>query len=418
MSRTRREAPPVEISRTTGGTTIIVKENHSVPIVSVALYLRGGAMAEVEGRQGITTLMQRMLMKGTATRSNEDIADALEFVGATMAPFTGKDVFGATLNVLSKHLPAALEVFADCLTRPALPEAHLEQERSVLISDIEKRRDDSLSLCLELCERELFQGHSYRFPVSGDIDSLRGLTAEDLRAWHHRFYRADMMSIAIVGDVEAARARDLVAAALGGLPKGEGLVSPVEGLGSIHAPREVLETREKRQSAVALGFRGPACGHADFAAFDVLDHVLSGMGSRLFLELRDKQGLGYVVNSTFDARAQAGAFKLYLGTSEDRRARARAALEEQVVRLREEAVGDEEMERTRRYMLGLHEIALQRNSAQASRLAFYEIMGLGWRFVDDYAARVEAVQSADVLRVAQTYLDPARRVVAEVASRG
>lgn len=414
--RVAREATPVEVLRAPNGVTFILKENHATPIISLALYTRGGFTAEDEARQGITGFMQRLLMKGTAKRDADTIADELESLGASMSPFTGKDVFGASLSSLSRHFPAALKVFTDCLLRPSMHAESATRERQIIISDIEKRKDDPLSYCLERCERILFEGHPYRFPISGCAESLSAVTAGDLRAWHARCYRADRVVAALVGDFESSRAREQLLEAFAALPASTETLPvplpprPFDGL------REIRETRDKRQAAVALGFHGPPFPHPDYPAFDVLEHVLSGMGARLFIELRDRQGLGYVVSASFDSRLDVGGFKLYIATSEDRRERARHGLLEQLRLLRDDGVGDEEMARTRQYMLGLNEIALQRNGAQASRLAYYEIMGPGWRLLDEYPRLIAGVQGSDVQRVAQRYLDLQRHAVAEIAA--
>jgi zinc protease len=416
MMTLQREGSPIDVHRAPSGATFIIKENHSTPIVSLALYVRGGVRAEDGSNAGITNFMQRMLMKGTERRSAEEIAGELEFLGASMAPFTGKDVFGATLTSLSKHFPQALGIFADCLHRPVFPESEAANERRVIISDIDKRRDDTLSHCLELCERALFEGHPYRFPITGQKESLEGLGTAALAAWHARFHAPSQMVVALVGDVEAGPAREMLEATFGVSGGATTPLPPYPPLAPLDRVRSVSDVRDKRQVAVALGFHGPAFGHDEYHGFDVLDHVLSGMGSRLFIELRDRQGLGYVVNCHFDSRHDVGAFKIYIGTSEERRERAREAMIEQLVRLREEPVGAEELERTQQYMLGLYEIALQRNGAQASRLAYYEIMGPGWRLLDEYAQRVRSVTSDDILRIARTWLDPARCAVSQITS--
>lgn len=414
--RTLRDAPPVEMIEASSGLRMIFKENHSTPIVSLVAYVRGGVFAECERHQGITAFMQRVLMKGTSGRDAEAVAVELESLGASMSPFTGKDVFGASLTTLARHFPKALDVFADCLLRPAMPAEAVSRECRLIVSDLERRKDDSLSYCLERCEEVLFEGHPYRFPISGRAASLGNITPEDLCAWHAELYRSDRMVLALVGDFETARAHALLLDAFGGLPPA---ARPLPSYGScprLDGLREIAETRDKRQVAVALGFHAPPFGHADYPAFDVLDHLLSGMGSRLFIELRDKQGLGYVVSSHFDSRVDVGSFKVYLATSEERRERARQALLEQLARLREEPIDDEEMARTREYMRGLHEIALQRNGAQASRLAWYEAMGAGWRQMDNYPALVEQVSVSDVGRVARTYLDPERHAVSQIVA--
>lgn len=410
-----RETHPVEVFQAPNGVTIIVKENHSTPLVSLAMYMRGGVRAENEENQGITNFTQRTIMKGTQTRNAEQIASGLEFLGAQMSPFTGKDVFGATLTALSKHFAEALVIYADCILRALMSSDEVDKERHIIITDIEKKKDDTLSYCLELCERALFEGHPYRFPIAGREDTLRLLGPDALKDWHRLFYRADSMVIALVGDLPASHAKDMLAEVFADLPPGKNSRLPTDAREErLCTVRELVEVSDKRQVAVALGFHGPAFGDPDYYAFDVLDHVLSGMGSRLFIELRDKQGLGYMVNCHFDSRRDVGAFKIYIGTSEDRRERSRQAMLEELDRLRRQPVSADELERTQQYMLGLHEIALQRNGAQASRLAYYEIMGPGWRLLDEYPQRILSVTSEDVQNAARRYLDVEHYAIAQV----
>lgn len=394
----------LQVFHAPNGMTIIVKENHSTPIVSMAAYFRGGVRAEDPDVNGITAFSRRLLMKGTTTRSAEDVASELEFLGASMSPFTGKDVCGAGLSCLSKHFSRALEVYADCHLHPVFDSEAVERERRNILTDIEKKKDDTLSYCLELCEGILYQSHPYRLPVAGSEESVRNISRHGLESWHRRLCASDQMVVALVGDVEAGQACELISRAFSELPaRGEPfpVVSPE---GALDGVKEVVARRDKRQVAVALGFQAPAFGSEDFPAFDVLEHVLSGMGSRLFIELRDKLGLAYVVNCSYDARLDNGAFRIYIGTSEERRERSREAMLRELDRLRQRRVSRNEVARTRRYMIGLYEIALQRNGAQASRLAFYEIMGAGYRLLRDYPKRIRKVTADDVLRVAERYL--------------
>jgi len=398
------------------GLTIIVKENHSTPIVSLATYFRGGLRAESEDNQGISHLSQRLLMKGTRFRTAEETASELEFVGASMAPFTGKDVFGSTLTSLSKHFAPALQIYADCLLNPVFRPDEVHKERANILAEIAKKKDDSLSWCLELCESSLYKKHPYRFPIQGREETLARLGSEDLAAWHHRFFSPDQMVVAVVGDMPARLARDLVLEAFEDFHPRNGKLPRTPREPAIKRVRSVEDRRDRRQVAVALGYHAPALGDDDYYAFDVLDHVLSGMGSRLFIELRDKQGLAYVVNCHFEGRRDMGSFKIYIGTSEDRRDRSRQAMLEELQKLKDRPVTRTELQRTKRYMLGMYEISLQRNGAQASRLAFYEIMGLGHRLLDEVPRHIRAVTSQQVIEAARRWLPDEGYALAQVLS--
>lgn len=412
------DAAAVEEAHLPNGLTLILKENHSTPIVAFTAYVRGGSAAEDGTNRGIANYVQRMLMKGTPSRTAERTALDLEFLGSRMSPFTGKDVSGATMSCLSRHFEPALAVFADCLLCAAMPEIEVDRERHVIVQEIRQKRDDPLAYCLELCEGALFQQHPYAFAISGAEDVVGRLTAPALREWHARFNRPEQMAIAVVGDFHAARAREMLSAAFGGIASSDGRVWGTDAPAPLQAITERVEICEKRQAAIALGFQAPPFGVDDFYAFDVLEHVLSGMGSRLFIELRDKQGLGYIVNCQYDARRLAGGFKIYMSTSEDRCDRARQSMLVQLVRLRDEAVSDEELARTKQYMMGLFEIAMQRHAAQASRLAYYAIMGLSWRLLDEYPRRIQRVTSEEVMSAARRYIDLDAYAVAQIVPHG
>ena len=412
------EQQPVEVFRAPNGLTLLVKENHATPVVSVTACLRGGLRDEDETNHGVTHFMQRMLVNGTHRRSAEDIASDLEFLGTSMAPFTGKDVFGASMTCLARHFPAALDIFADCLLHPTMPHDECAKECQIILTDIERRRDDTLGHCLELCERAMFEGHPYRLSVAGSEHTLSSIDDRSLQEWHARFYRPDQMVVALVGDVAASHAQELLFEAFGAMERQTSSPSPARPCAAPTAVRELTEMRDKRQVAVSLGFHGPAVGDDASYAFDVLNHVLSGMGSRLFIELRDRLGLGYLVNCHFESRLDAGAFKIYIGTSEERRERAHLAMLEELARLREQPVSQEELVRTRAYMLGLFELALQRTSVQASRLAYYQVMGRGHALLEEYPRRITDVSARDVLEVARRHLDVERYAIAQVIAAG
>ena len=416
MAATRRSTDRecLHVFHSPRGMTVIVKENHSTPLVSMAAYLQGGVRAEDVASNGVTAFSRRLLMKGTQSRSAEDVALELEFLGASMSPFTGKDVCGATLSCLSKHFAKALEVFADCHLAPVFTAEAVERERRNILTDIEKKKDDTLSYCLELCEGALHGAHPYGLSVTGSEESVRGLEQRDLEAWHRRLCSQSRMVVAVVGDVRAAPSSELIMQAFAGLPELGGVLPDSIPVTPLAGVREVVVRREKRQVAVALGYHAPALGSADFAAFDVLEHVLSGMGSRLFVELRDKQGLAYVVNCSYDARKDGGAFRIYIGTSEERREQSREAMIRELGRLCQQRVSREELARTKRYLLGLREISLQRNGAQASRLAYYECMGRGYQLLREYPKMIRGVRAEDVQAVAERYLATDAYALAQV----
>jgi zinc protease len=400
------------------GTRFIIKENHSTPIISLYAEFLGGVRMERAHLSGITNLMQRLLLKGTQNRSAEEIANQLEFLGTTIFPFTGKDIFGMSMSILSRHFSKGLEIFTDCMLNPIFDENEVEKEKCNILLEIEKKKDDNLGYCFEMCEGLLFRRHPYRLPLLGLENTVQRLTRQDLVAWHRRYYNPERMVVSMVGDIKARDAYRLLQNAFGGFRTKRAPLFLPHREPPLVSPRSRLKKREKRQVVISLGFFAPPLLSDEMYVFDVLNHVLAGMGSRLFIELRDKKGLAYVVSSSYDPRLDSGVFRAYIGTSLEQKDGAVEALLEELRKIRDRRVPDEELSRTKRYMLGLNEISLQRNSSQASRYAYYELTGLGYEALHRYAQRIKKVTAKQLQEVARRYIDVDNYALALVIPKG
>jgi len=168
----------------------------------------------------------------------------------------------------------------------------------------------------------------------------------------------------------------------------------------------LVEELEKEQTHIFLGFLGPRVADRDYYPFKVLDALLSGMGGRLWDYLREKRGLGYAVDSWLDSGVDPGAFAVYIATSPDQEEVAIEGILEELRRLKEEGVTDQELAKGKSYLIGSHDIRLQRNSSQVSSYLESEIFGgLGYQAVDIFAREVEAVSKDDIVRVVGKYFD-------------
>lgn len=387
-----------------GGLRVVVAENHSSPITSVAVYCLGGACHERRETAGISWFAQRMLLKGTRSRSAEELADEFEFLGARYAPFASKDMVGATMSVLSRNFGPALERLSECLLEPAFPVDELEKERRIVLAEIRRRQDDSFAQAMELAEAALYRRHPYRLPVTGTEASLARLGRDQLARWHDRLYSPDRMVVAVVGDLRTAEMRDRVLEAFSGLDRPRPPLRAPEPEEPPTRPRVRTRRRDKKHVALALSFMGPAFPSEDYFALDVLSQVLGGMGGRLFMEVRDRRGLGYAVGASLEPRRYRAHFSVHVGTSREARPAALEAILGELARVREEPVAPEELSRTRKHLLGLFEIALQRKAVQAGRMAFYELLGAGHGLLERYPQVVRSVTPEAMLEAARRHL--------------
>jgi zinc protease len=240
------------------------------------------------------------------------------------------------------------------------------------------------------------------------------LTAEQLRVHHHRFYDPSRMVLAIIGDVNGSEVLERARTLFGGAGEGPGPLPEVPREEPPAERRRVHRTLARAQAHVVLGFQGLTLFDPDRHALDVLSTVLSGMGGRLFTELRDKRSMAYSVTSMAVEGIDPGYFAVYIGTSPDKREAAEAGMEVELRRVLDERVSAAELERAKAHLVGTHEIGLQRNAARAALLALDGAYGLGLDNFEHYDERIQAVTAEDVQRVARRIIQLDRAVSAVV----
>jgi zinc protease len=399
------EESTVEKIELDSGITLLLKENHSVPIVAVSVLVPGGVKYETARNNGISNLMQEVLLRGTERRSGSELADELALLGADLYARVGHDFIGYDLNIVSEDLENGMEILADVIMNPAFDDEEIERERQEVLAKLKTKRNWLHGYSQELCDRAVYGEHPYGLPVEGNEDAVARLTQKDLRAWHKKFYLANNLVISVVGDIDRQNVRAMVEETFAPLRSGKIPKLQLAEIALPDAPREVGEELDKHQTHLVVGMPGPGVPDPDYYPFQVLNDVLSGMGSRLFMNLRDAKGLAYTVYSYLSARAQGGAFKVYIGTSPEREEEAIAGILDELRAVRDDGVTDEEFKRAKDHLIGQRDVQLQRNATQARLYASAEIMGTGFDAVDRYQERIADVTMEDVARVAGKYID-------------
>jgi zinc protease len=343
-------------------------------------------------------------VKGTERRTAQQIAEDAELLGGSVGVSAGTESFGWMLSVPARHTAAALDLLADVVQRPTMPEDCFETERDVALSEVATVRDDMYRYPMRLATQAAFPGHPYGVPASGTEESLRTIGAGDLREWHRARVRDGAPVIAVVGDVDADEiaalaARDFALLRAGDTPAVPAPRWPAE-------PVRAVESREKAQTAIALLFPGPRRTdlEARFVA-DMIAGVASGLGGRFFEELRDRQSLAYTVQAFSSERSLAGMFVSYIATSPEQEERARRGLLDEFARLREAPVTDEELTRAKTYAIGTHAIAQQSGAAVLGDMIDAWLFGRGLRELDEFDALVRRVTPAMMQAFARRHFD-------------
>lgn len=397
------------------GATLLVLEDDSVPLVSVRAAAKGGLLAETEQDNGVTHLTGEVIVRGTERYSAEQIIQETDAMAGGIMGISGRNSLGLRGDFLTDSWERGFELFSSCLLEPVFPEDELEKERKNQLEDIAARKDSLSSLAFEAFARSMFGPHPYHMPTLGTERSVQGLTRDAVLSTYRTQLRPDQLTVSVVGAVDVASTIRMVTERIGqAKPHVDAKALPEVSAATPHtAPLTERVPRDKAQAHLVLGFLGVAMDDPRRPSIEVLSSVLGGQSGRLFLELRDRQSLAYSVGAFSLEGLAPGYFAVYIGTSPDKLETAEAGIRAELAKVLEGGITAKELARARRYLVGAHEIGLQRASARCSTMALNEAYGLGYDEHAKYADRIEAVTADSVQQVAREiiHLDNAVRAI-------
>ncbi|MBM4338847.1 MAG: insulinase family protein [Deltaproteobacteria bacterium] len=398
---------PSRASKTTlsNGMRLIVKENRNNPIVSVQVSMLAGVRYEEEATNGINQFMAVMITKGTEKQTNLEIAKKVERMAGSLSGFSGYNSFGLSFTFLSQHFDEALALLGEVMRQPSFDSDEMEKRRRPILASIRRQEDDLSRTVFRLFRKALYEKHPYRMDSIGTLDSVQRITQKDLKDYYRRIAVPENMVFTVVGDVDINQAVQAVQKEFGKLSKGNFVHPEVVQEPPLQNTRKSEVFKEKEQAHFVLGFLGPTLQSMDRYAIEVMDAALSGMGGRLFYELRDKESLAYALAFIGNVNLDPGYICVYMGTHPDKLDKAIESVLRELKKVKEEGLTLDEVERAKRYLIGNFEIGLQTNGAQASRMSTDELYDLGFNYYEKYPDEIKKVSKEDVHRVAKGYFN-------------
>lgn len=418
-SRTRREKSPVSAGRKdpthrfvlANGIRVLCRTRTTVPMVTALAVCQGGTRLEAKGKSGLSLLSTRVLLKGTASYTSDEIVGTIERLGGTIESFSGFDITGVYANILRDHLDEALVVFRDVVRRPRFAPDKVEQEKKRLLEELAKRHDHPVYYSIDHLFSRMFGNHPYAHPFIGDESQLRSLNAADCEEQHRRSFEPGNTVVVFVGDIDAARAREAAEKMFGDLAPGRLSPLALEPCDEPAYPGFHELKREKLHQAVGLvGFLAPPMLTGEAESLRVLDGLMTGLGGRLFVELRDKRSLGYMTGSAFMPLKERSIFYGYANPKPEGLQEAVDVILAELDRVTREPVTDRELARSKEWLIGTQAMKLQRNLAQAIDYGYYEALGYGYETVDRMAGMIQDVTTEDIRRAAAAVFDPNKAV--------
>ncbi|HET9334262.1 MAG TPA: pitrilysin family protein [Gemmatimonadota bacterium] len=385
------------------GTIVLTRPLEANDIVVARAFVPMGPLYESDEEAGISSVVQGVLTRGTQQRSASEIQDALADLGAEIDASTGSDLGNVSMRATSGTWERVLDLFVETLTAPAFDPREVETEVEQTLGALEAREDQLMARATDLF-RDLFYGlHPYRKRVLGFRETVSAFDRERVAAAARRFYRPFPPILVAVGRFDTDVLLGRLDEAFGRTP----LVPPPPRPAAPSPGSGARRLELDREAAYLLhGFPAPSWKDADYPAARVLDAILGGsMSSRLFIELREKQALGYQVSSIYNDQLDGSFLAGYIVTDPARSDQAAAGLAVQFRRAVEEPVSEAEIVAARRYLRGAYLIGAETNAAQAMRLGRHEAYGLGQDFGDRWLAAIEAVTPEAIQALARRWFD-------------
>src|ERR1035441_6379652 len=311
MSQPVRDIEKAELPN---GLVIVTEKMPHVRSVSVGIWLGTGSRGESPERNGIAHFIEHMVFKGTKKRTAEEIAQSVDSVGGMLDAFTAKEMTCFNAKVLDEHLPVAFDVLSDLVLHPRFDDADIAKEKQVVLEEIKMDEDNPEYLIHEMFTQKFWHGHPLGLPILGTPETVPQFSSTAVRECFASWYAPNNTVITAAGNLEHARLVDLAAREFGGVSRGA--AETVRTPPKTHAGIEHRNKKELEQLHLVIGVPSYPLAHERRYAASLLNIILGGgMSSRLFQNIRERQGLAYAIGSDLSPYTDAGVLSVYAGTS-------------------------------------------------------------------------------------------------------
>lgn len=412
--------PPFEEKTLANGLRVVVIEQHETPSLSLQLLVPGGKVHTPAGKAGLADATAALIREGTATRSSQQIAQTIDSVGGALNAAATLESAFVTVRATSDQLDLGLDLLSDVVLRPSFPAEELERWRSQTLSGLQIQQSDPDYIANAAFERLVTAGHPYGLPAAGSPESVKGLTRDDLVAFHKRQYVPNDSILAIVGDVKAADAFARAERFFGAWPKGEAPKIPaMPAMPAAEGKRQIVivDKPDAVQTQIRVGEPGLAYRDPDHFAAQVYDAVVgSSSNSRLYEEVRRKRGLSYGAFSQFRLPTEPGWFLASTFTKTESTAEALGLVLEVLEGMGKTPVPAAELEARKTYLTGAFPLEIETPDGIAAKVLEALKFGYGREHLESYRDKLGAVTAEQLKDFSARRLHPDRMLIVLVGN--
>jgi predicted Zn-dependent peptidase len=394
----RREVLP-------NGLTILSEEMEHIRSISIGIWIKTGSREEDPRWNGISHFIEHMVFKGTENRSAEDIARQVDSIGGNMDAFTAKECICFNIKVLDEHLPIALDVLSDLVLRPMFKPEDIERERGVILEEIKMDEDNPDYLVHEIFTQNFWKNHALGRPILGTKETVKRFAPTSVRKLYAERFVPSNIIISAAGHLKHEQFVKLVAGHFEGMKPGKNKFrSPVPRV----VPKIVLRNKKSlEQVQICMGVPSYPIAHTERHASYVLNTLLGGgMSSRLFQNIRERQGLAYAIYSDLNPYRDTGCLSVNAGTSRETAGKVVRSIVAEFHKLKSELIPPEELRRAKDQLKGSLMLSLESSTARMSNLARQEMYFDRFFSMDEMIRKIEEVTSEQVKRISEEFFRP------------
>jgi len=396
------------------GLVVIAESMPHARSVSLGIWVRSGSRREPGRLNGIAHFIEHMVFKGTSRRTAEQIAREMDSVGGLLDAFTSKESVCFNAKVLDEHLPLAFDVLSDMALRPLFAEEDIAKERQVILEEIRMEEDNPESVAHELLTKNFWRGHPLGAPILGTRATVKRFTRAAVLDCFGPWYAPDNILLTAAGHIELPQLLELATRAFGALKPRARRPAPAPA----PASHGLLAARNKpalEQAHITIAVPSFRLADPRRYAASLLNVILGGgMSSRLFQNVRERQGLAYAVFSELTPYADAGMLSIYAGTARQNVERVLRLIAAELRRMKEEPVGAEELRRAKDHLKGSLVLSLESSGTRMSHLARQEMYFGRFFTVEELQASIEAVTRDQIQQIAREFFDPEKIAAAVI----
>ncbi|MGO8796338.1 MAG: M16 family metallopeptidase [Candidatus Sulfotelmatobacter sp.] len=384
------------------GLTVITEQMENIRSASIGIWLETGSRDETPQANGISHFIEHMVFKGTKHRTAEEIARQIDSIGGNLDAFTSKECICFNVKVLDEHVPVALEILCDLVLHPTFDADDIARERGVILEEIKMDEDNPDYLVHEIFTQNFWKDHPLGKPILGTKETVKKFERQTVLDTYSRRFAPGNIVVAAAGHLNHDQFVDLVVKQFEHLkPAQNGLHSPVPKI----VPRIVLRNKKAlEQVQLCIGVPAYPIAHEKRYVGYILNTLLGGgMSSRLFQNIRERQGLAYSIYSDLNPYRDTGCMAVYAGTSLASAAKVVKSVVNEFRDLKTKPVPEEELRRSKDQLKGNLVLSMESSMARMSNLARQEMYFDHFQDLDELIEKIEAVTAEDLQALGQEF---------------